>query len=176
MIYIDSQRCDGCGICLDTCPTGAIVLRDNIAFVEQSLCEDCRVCMDKCPRGAILWSEQLVDVVEVQPLSTAPASKVEILPPVSKAKPVSIPLGAAVGTALVEVLPRLASLVMNWLERRPRSIETSTQDAKQISAPDRNASQQGSGRGQGQGLGRGPGQGQGRGRGPGKHRQQRGNR
>ncbi len=178
MIYIDSQRCDGCGICLDTCPTGAIVLRDNIAFIEQDLCEECQVCLDKCPRGAILLSEAF-DVAEARPLSTVPASKVEILPPAPKAKPVATSLGASVGAAIVEVLPRLASLVVDWLERRPRSIETSTQDANQISSPDR-TTQRGTGRGQGQGKGRGQGrgrgQGGGRGSGRGKRQQQRSNR
>jgi len=165
VIYIDSQLCDGCGICLDTCPTGAIILRDNIAFIEQSLCEECQVCLDKCPRGAIVLSEVL-DVVGAQPLSAVPASKVEILPPAPKAQSVSPSFGAALGTAIVEVLPRLASLAVDWLERRPRSIETSNQRVNSISSPTRNAPQRGAGRGQGRG----------RGQGQGKRRRQRGNR
>ena len=169
MIYIDSQLCDGCGICVNTCPTDAIILRGNIAVIEQSLCEECQVCMDKCPRGAILLIEQL-NSVEEQPLSTIPASRVEVLPPEPKLKPVSAPLGVAVGAAIVEVLPRLASLAMEWLEHRPRAIETSAQNVNPIPSLDPNTSQRGTGRGQGQGRGRGQGRGQG------KRRRQRRNR
>ncbi|MEA3349105.1 MAG: 4Fe-4S binding protein [Chloroflexota bacterium] len=175
MIYIDSKRCDGCGICADICPTGAITLRNNTASIEQDLCEECQVCMYECPQDAIQLMEQ-PDVVEEQSLSTVPASKIEVLPPELETKPVPTSLVASVGTAIIGVLPRLASLAVDWLERRSRSIKASPQSANTQSLA-RNTSRQSNGRGQG--LGRGQGRGRperGRGREQGKRRRQRRNR
>ncbi|OQX60998.1 MAG: hypothetical protein B6I38_02580 [Anaerolineaceae bacterium 4572_5.1] len=177
MIYIDSQLCTGCGICADICPTNAIVMRDNKAFIQQDLCKECQACITECPQRAILLIEQL-DVIEKQPLSAVPAPKAEIHTPQPNKKPASISWGAAMGTAIIEVLPRLASLAADWLENRPRSIATTTQNANSISSPSRNTPQRSTGRGQGLGQarqGKGRGQGPGRGRGQGKHRRQRGN-
>ena len=34
MIYVDRQRCDGCGICLESCPENAISLMDDELLVQ----------------------------------------------------------------------------------------------------------------------------------------------
>ncbi|MEA2007721.1 MAG: 4Fe-4S binding protein [Chloroflexota bacterium] len=175
MIYIDNQLCNGCGICVDVCPTSAIVMRDNKAFIKQNLCEECQACINECPQRAILLIEQL-DPIKEQPLSTIPTSKTEVLHPKPDAKPVSTSWGAAI----VEVLPRLASLAIDWLEHRPQSIKTSTQNAA-IQQPVQNISRQNNERGQGlgragQGRGRGRRQRKGRGNGQGQRRQQERNR
>lgn len=179
MISIDRQKCDGCGICVDICPTGAITVQDNIAAIEYDLCEDCQVCVDECPQGAILLQEQ-ISLTKEQPITRIPASKVEVIPPESengrKAASMNKSLIAAFGSAIVEVLPRLASLGVDWLERRSRSVQTSNRDVNSISSANRNVSPRGIGRRSGRGQGGGRGQGQGRGRGQGKNRRQRGNR
>jgi len=41
VIYVDEERCTGCGLCVEACPTGAIRLVDGVAQVEQGLCREC---------------------------------------------------------------------------------------------------------------------------------------
>lgn len=48
-----AAACIGCGLCLKTCQHGAIVLEDNIAYIDYSKCKLCRECEAVCPTGAI---------------------------------------------------------------------------------------------------------------------------
>ena len=50
---IDARKCTGCGICVEICPAGAIVLND-IAIVDKKKCVGCGACVDNCPVGAII--------------------------------------------------------------------------------------------------------------------------
>ncbi len=49
---VDESRCIGCGICLDSCPEGAIVV-DKTAHVDPRRCTGCGRCIDECPQGAL---------------------------------------------------------------------------------------------------------------------------
>ena len=49
---VDGELCDGCGICVEECPMGAIELNDK-AFVDGEICTECGTCIDVCPRDAI---------------------------------------------------------------------------------------------------------------------------
>jgi len=54
MPIINHQLCQGCGTCVDNCPTNALTLLDNkAALTAPSLCVYCAVCEDICPSGAI---------------------------------------------------------------------------------------------------------------------------
>ena len=154
LIYIDSKQCDGCGICVDTCPVGAIVWRADKAFIEQELCEGCQVCMDSCPRGAIVLIEQL-DTIESAAAESRPVPvpvlEVEVLPAAPQ-QPASPSAGVAIGSALVGVLPRLASLAVDWLERRPRPIVESNAATIKPSV-ERNSFNRAGGRGRRSGRG-----------------------
>ena len=51
---IDLQLCNGCGMCVELCPTNAVELRDNRAsIVRPEACSFCEVCEQYCPTGAI---------------------------------------------------------------------------------------------------------------------------
>ena len=50
---IDKGKCNGCGICVDTCPRKAISMHDNLAMIDRSLCTNCGNCVSICPTGAI---------------------------------------------------------------------------------------------------------------------------
>lgn len=51
---IDSDRCTGCGICVDTCPTNALSTIDGKAvLVTPDACTYCTACQNVCPEDAI---------------------------------------------------------------------------------------------------------------------------
>ena len=64
MIAIDSDKCNGCGICLKCCPFGAIVLVDACAVAGDS-CTLCGSCASVCPRNAISIPRRAVPDVEL---------------------------------------------------------------------------------------------------------------
>lgn len=57
MMYVDVERCDGCGLCLDSCPPRAIGLDAGRALIDESLCTGCHACLPVCPAGAIIAAE-----------------------------------------------------------------------------------------------------------------------
>ena len=48
-----AAACIGCGICVKTCRHGAIVLENNVAYIDAAKCKLCRECEAMCPTGAI---------------------------------------------------------------------------------------------------------------------------
>ena len=51
---INLDLCDGCGICVDTCPSQAVILIDGRpVIVRPDDCVYCGDCEDSCPKGAI---------------------------------------------------------------------------------------------------------------------------
>lgn len=46
--------CIGCGLCKRNCPSDAIVLEDNHAWIDQEKCTGCGTCKEKCPKKVIL--------------------------------------------------------------------------------------------------------------------------
>lgn len=52
MVKIDKEKCNGCGSCVETCPTQAISLVDSKATVNEQ-CIDCGACIGACPTQAI---------------------------------------------------------------------------------------------------------------------------
>jgi NAD-dependent dihydropyrimidine dehydrogenase PreA subunit len=51
---IDQQRCTGCGLCQQLCPTRAVEVIDGVAVVvRQEDCTFCDICESYCPEGAI---------------------------------------------------------------------------------------------------------------------------
>lgn len=46
-------KCTQCGICLSTCPTGAIALNSQIA-IDKELCIFCCACIKNCPEEALM--------------------------------------------------------------------------------------------------------------------------
>lgn len=54
MLHVDSQRCRGCGVCVNVCPAEAIQLANGVAVIDQATCRQCQVCMNACPEGAIV--------------------------------------------------------------------------------------------------------------------------
>ncbi len=45
--------CIGCGKCVKVCPFEAIVLANNLAYIDPEKCKSCRKCEPECPKGSI---------------------------------------------------------------------------------------------------------------------------
>lgn len=48
-----SDKCAGCGICIDVCPAGAIEVSEQ-AVVNSEACSGCAACVSECPNEAII--------------------------------------------------------------------------------------------------------------------------
>ena len=46
--------CIGCKLCEKNCPSDAIHVVDNIAYIDQEKCTGCGICAEKCPKKIIL--------------------------------------------------------------------------------------------------------------------------
>lgn len=54
IIRIDETKCDGCGICCEGCPEGALQLIDGKArLVSEITCDGLGACVGECPQAAI---------------------------------------------------------------------------------------------------------------------------
>jgi len=49
---VDAENCAGCGICQDTCPTGAVLVKE-VARIDPERCIGCGCCIERCPQGAL---------------------------------------------------------------------------------------------------------------------------
>jgi Fe-S-cluster-containing hydrogenase component 2 len=50
---VDSEKCTGCGLCVDACPVEAIALENDKAKVDADKCVDCGRCVEECSNEAI---------------------------------------------------------------------------------------------------------------------------
>lgn len=49
---VNKGKCNGCGTCVDVCPTNAIVIEDKLAIICDD-CVDCGACLSVCPTEAL---------------------------------------------------------------------------------------------------------------------------
>ncbi|MHC1580633.1 4Fe-4S binding protein [Methanopyrus sp.] len=50
---LDTDRCTGCGECMEACPTGALLVAEAYLEVDESRCRACGSCARACPTGAL---------------------------------------------------------------------------------------------------------------------------
>ena len=52
-VKTELEKCNGCGTCIEACPTEALSLADEKIVVDADTCIDCGVCIDECPVQAL---------------------------------------------------------------------------------------------------------------------------
>lgn len=116
ILYVDQERCAGCGACVDVCTRGAISIRSGKASISQPLCDQCEACATACPEGAIL---SVIDSSLVpaeshdQPLERGESAALRSV--TTRVAPV---LGATLLFLGREVVPRVADYVLDAFDRR----------------------------------------------------------
>lgn len=150
MIVIDRERCTGCGLCIEVCPTGAITLVDNRAEVDVNLCDGCasldaksaQQCIELCPMEASSWvtmpdaSTSIVPrpAVNLNPAVTSDAqildgSSRDVITVHERDRSVLPVFGSALAWVGREIVPRLAPLALDVLDaalERRRTLGTSS--------------------------------------------------
>lgn len=63
IIKIDESLCDGCALCIPSCPEGALQIIDGKArLVKESFCDGLGACLGDCPQNALAvieeWTEE----------------------------------------------------------------------------------------------------------------------
>ncbi|UCE65709.1 MAG: 4Fe-4S binding protein [Candidatus Zixiibacteriota bacterium] len=54
IILIDEEKCDGCGLCIPSCPEGALAILDGKAkLISESYCDGMGACVGECPQDAM---------------------------------------------------------------------------------------------------------------------------
>jgi len=62
IIKIDEEKCDGCGLCIPSCPEGALQIVDGKAkLVKENFCDGLGACLGECPQGALTIEEKEVE-------------------------------------------------------------------------------------------------------------------
>lgn len=52
-VAVDSESCDGCGVCLDRCQMEALRLEDGRVAADLGRCIGCGLCATTCPTGSL---------------------------------------------------------------------------------------------------------------------------
>ena len=62
IIKIDEEKCDGCGLCIPSCPEGALqIIGGKAKLVKESFCDGLGACLGECPQGALVVEEKEVE-------------------------------------------------------------------------------------------------------------------
>jgi NAD-dependent dihydropyrimidine dehydrogenase PreA subunit len=158
MVLIDSERCTGCGACVEVCPVSAIRLIEGetgeYAEIDQETCRQCEACVEACPERAILSEIEPVIEGEIVQVKATPVP-VKLQPrqvrPVRPAPKALMWLGPALAFAGREIVPRVAAALLDAWDRhvgRPASFpdDLTSRQSVQRSMPGRQNGTPGGGR------------------------------
>jgi len=62
IIVIDEEKCDGCELCILSCPEGALqIVGGKAKVVKENFCDGLGACLGECPQGALTIEEKEVE-------------------------------------------------------------------------------------------------------------------
>lgn len=120
-MFVDQEKCKGCGACVEVCPVGAAYLVAGKAVIDPEICDQCEVCIGACPVSAISVGTPAFELVRV-PVRVASEpvvlSAATVLARPSLAQRLVPWAGLALTVVGREVVPRLADVLVAAVERR----------------------------------------------------------
>ena len=61
MPEVDMAKCNLCGLCVEVCKCGAIVIRGQVViFIQTEACGWCAICEAVCPTGALTCPYEII--------------------------------------------------------------------------------------------------------------------
>ena len=57
-VMVEKNKCIGCAVCLDSCPSEAFIMEDGIAVVDPKKCTECGECIMECASEALSLADQ----------------------------------------------------------------------------------------------------------------------
>jgi len=132
MPYVSAERCNGCGACMDVCPTGAVRLKDNKAVIAQDLCRECGACIEACPVEAISWEPVEAKQQSVLPIVQPSPEIIRVQRPTPMPKRRWLPvLGTTLAFVGREIMPRALDWFLDTWDRR----QATSRKVNGVSAP-----------------------------------------
>jgi len=138
-IQVDTNVCQGCGVCLSSCPEKALYVVAGHAEVDEQRCTGCGDCISACPNGALSVVESAALRTESQPAA------VEIVAAGKQMAPMALqPRRAAwlgiLASAVQVALPRLLDFWLSRAESPTQEVAAPSQESTGAVAPLQQAS------------------------------------